>query len=239
MRWQRLVAVFAAVATLGVATASGIGAREVPDTGSLALVPRLGSVPPPTFVGADSAGRLVGVSFVSETEVVAYVCDGEDTGVWFSGSFTEGASSVTLAGRKGATLTLDLTSDPLTGTVKIGSDEAAFTLAPAHGSAGLYRERHGKQLSGWIIDNSGAIYGLTEDGGGKVVDAVQQGTPSDPPAGSGAPAAAPPDPVPAGFVACAIGQFRLEREFRKLARGGSSAGSAAQAEDARNAACQP
>ena len=151
---------------------------------------------------------------------------------------TRATPSATLKGKNGASLTLDLTSDPLAGTVKIDGEEATFTLAPATGSAGLYREKQGKRISGWIVDNNGATYGITEDGSGKVVNAVALGEPSsNPPVEA---AGAPGDPVPAaGVVGCAVAQLRLEREYRKLARGGSSAGSAAQAEEARNAACNP
>jgi hypothetical protein len=238
MRWQRLVAVLVLVATAGVAVASSAAGKEVPDKGPFAQVPRLGGARPPSFVGVDSAGRLVGVSLVGEGQLVAYVCDGVDTGGWFKGSYDEGDTSATLKGKNGASLTLDLSSDPLTGTVTIDGEDATFRLAPASGSAGLYREKHGTETSGWVVDNDGAIYGITADESGKVVSSVAEGTPSSNlPSES---AGSPDDPVPtAGFVGCAIAQLRLEREYRKLARGGSSAGSAVQAEEARNAACNP
>lgn len=238
MRWQRLVALLVLMATAGVAVASSAAAKAVPDKGPFGEVPRIGGARPPSFVGVDSAGRLVGVSLVDEGELVAYVCDGADTGVWFKGSYDEGDASATLQGKNGASLTLDLTSDPLAGTVTIDGEEATFTLSPATGPAGLYREKHGTQVSGWVVDNNGAIYGITQDESGKVVNAAALGDPSSSPPVEAA--AAPGDPVPAGgVVGCAIAQLRLEREYRKLARGGSSAGSAAQAEEARNAACNP
>ena len=234
MRWKQLVVLIAVLATAGVAFAGSAAAKEVKDKGPLGLVPRLGAARPPTFVGVDSAGRLVGVALTGEGELVAYVCDGEGTGVWFEGTFTDGDPTATLKGKKGATLTLDLTSDPLTGSVTIGGSEETFTLTPAVGSAGLYRERHGKQLSGWVVDNNGAIFGITE-GGGKVVGTVQVGTPSSsPPIESNPPGGGA---VTTGFVKCARAQFRLEREAKALANGGSSAGSFVQAQNARDAAC--
>lgn len=236
MRWQRLVVLLVVLATAGVAVAGSAAAQDVKDRGPFALVPRVGGARPPSFVGVDSAGRLVGVALTGEGELVAYVCDGEATGVWFEGTFEQDAATATLKGKKGASLTLDLTSDPLTGTVTIGGSEETFTLTPAVGSAGLYREQHGKQVSGWVVDNNGAIYGITE-AGGKVVDSVQTGTPSSaPPIESTPPGGGA---VTTGFVKCARAQFRLEREATKLANGGSSAGSYVQAEEARNAACNP
>jgi hypothetical protein len=237
MRVRRSVVLLALVLTACLAATGSAAAKEVKDKGPLALVPRLDGARPPSFVGVDSAGRLVGVALTAEGELVAYVCDGEKTGVWFEGTFTDGDPTATLKGKKGASLTLDLTSDPLTGTVTIDGAEETFTLAPAVGSAGLYRERHGKQLSGWIVDNNGAIWGITSEDGGKVTDSVQIGTPSsNPPVASSAPTG---DPVTTGAVKCGIAQFRLEREATKLAHHHGSGGSFSTAETARNAACSP
>lgn len=237
MRVRRSVVLLALVVTACLGATGSAAAKEAKEKGPLGLVPRLDGARPPSFVGVDSAGRLVGVALTAEGELVAYVCDGEKTGVWFEGSFTDGDPTATLKGKNGATLTLDLTSDPLTGTVTIGGSEETFTLTPAVGSAGLYRERHGKQLSGWVVDNNGAIYGITAEDGGKVTGSVQTGTPSsDPPVEFSAPSG---DPVTTGAVKCAIAQFRLERETTKLANHKSSAGSAATALNTRNEACSP
>jgi hypothetical protein len=229
------VAVVVTVATASVLGAGIAGAKAVPDKGPLAEIPRLNQVRPPSFVGVDSAGRLLGVSFVGEGEIVAYVCDGVDTGVWFEGTYEDGDTSATLEGKDGATPTLDLGSDPLTGTVTIDGEEATFSLTPALGSAGVYREKHGKQTSGWVVDNNGAIWGVTSDESGKVVTAVQTGTGSSNPPVEGT--TSPGDPVPTGFFGCAFAQLKLEREARKLARGGSSAGTFQQTQDARDQAC--
>jgi hypothetical protein len=219
-----------------MAVPESAAARELKDKGPFALVPRVGGARPPSFVGVDTAGRLVGVALTGTGELVAYVCDGAATGVWFEGGFKESATTATLTGKQGARLTLDLTSDPFTGSVTIGGAKETFTLTPAVGSAGLYRERHGKQLSGWVVDNNGAIFGVTE-AGAKVVSSVQVGTPSSsPPIESNPPGNGA---VTTGFVRCAVAQFRLEREAAKLANGGSSAGSYVQAQNARDAACNP
>lgn len=69
--WKQLVAVVALVAMAGMVVAEGSAAKEAKDSGPLALVPRLGSAKPPSFVGVDSAGRLIGVSLIDGTHAVA------------------------------------------------------------------------------------------------------------------------------------------------------------------------
>ena len=141
LRRRPALVLLVVLATVGVAFAGSAAAKEEKDTGLFALVPRLGGTRPPSFVGVDSAGRLVGVALTGEGELVAYVCDGEGTGVWFEGTFEKDATTATLKGKNGATLTLDLTSDPLTGTVTIGGSEETDRKSTRLNSSHIQKSR--------------------------------------------------------------------------------------------------
>jgi hypothetical protein len=215
---------------LGTVLASAAAARPVEEKGALGTLPRLGAGRPPTYVGVDSAGRAVAVALTGEHELVAYVCDGGQTGAWFRGTFADDSTTATLKGKRGATLTLDLGPDPLSGRVTIGGAEENFTLVPAVGSAGLYREQRGGKVSGWIVDNTGNIIGLTQNPDGEVGGGGSTGAPSG-------------DAQATSFgqsLKCGFAQFRLERTRIKAAKEGAfgpTAGEIPVAEANRDSVC--
>lgn len=118
----------------------------------------------PGFVGVDGAGVPLAVAAIGEGRAVAYLCDGEGVGRWFTG--TVDGATFTLTAADGTALTATAGADSLAGTL----GGAPFTLAPTAGAAGLFREEAAADgtafVAGWILGNDGAVHGVTtgEDG---------------------------------------------------------------------------
>lgn len=205
------------VATLVVGTAVVAGAKEPSGPGAL---PAFSAVAEPLELVGDTGGLRLGVSIVSDTEAVAYLCDGARVGVWFTGTVDLESGAVNLESAKGGTVTLNLNSEPTVATVVVDGETTTFTLAPVHGNGGLFRSvsklKGHRWTTGWIVADDHTIVGLTSDESGKAVDTVNSSS-----GGGGSAQTVPPgsDPVATGAVRCAI----LAAEVRRHARLGNEA----------------
>ena len=114
----------------------------------------------PTLLGQSFVGQITGTPFfvgltVREGEVLAYVCDGNQVGVWFRGAVaTDG--SFKLDATTGAQLTMRIRSDSAFGRFKLNqSNQFPVMLAPATGTAGLYRaarrDATSNVVAGWVL----------------------------------------------------------------------------------------
>jgi hypothetical protein len=205
------------VATLVVGTAVVAGAKE--PSGPDAL-PSFSAAEEPLELVGDTGGLRLGVSIVSDTEAVAYLCDGERVGVWFTGTVDLETGAVNLESAKGGTVTLNLNAEPTVATVVVDGETTTFTLAPVTGNGGVFRSvsklKGHRWTTGWIVANDSTIVGLTSDESGKTVDTLNSSA-----GGGGAAQTVPPgsDPVPTNAIRCAI----LAGEVRRHARLGNEA----------------
>jgi hypothetical protein len=217
------------VVALVVGTAAVAGAKP----SGLDSLPAFSAAAEPLELVGDAGGLRLGVSIVSDTEAVAYLCDGASVGVWFSGTVDLESGAVNLKSDKGGTVTLSLESDPTVATVVVDGKTTPFTLAPVTGIGGVFRSvtkaKGHRFTTGWIVADDATIVGLTSDESGKTVDTVSSSSGGPPPAGTPTPpsvgtppAAAPPSggtPVADKAVRCAI----LAAEIRRHARLGNEA----------------
>ena len=90
-----------------------------------------------------------------DRRVMAYVCDGNAVGTWFTGQADE-QGAVNLASNDGARLTGRIAGDRLSGAVSLpGRPSTDFAAGPVRAPAGLYRQRGeiGGQpaVGGWVV----------------------------------------------------------------------------------------
>jgi hypothetical protein len=202
----------AMVATIVVGTAVGVGAKEPSGLDSL---PAFSAAQPSLELVGDAGGLRLGVSIVSDTEAIAYLCDGESVGVWFTGTVDLDSGDVSLESADGGTVTLNLNSDPVVATAVVDGETTAFTLAPVTHYGGVARfvtKAKGHQwTTGWIVADDGTIVGLTSDESGKPVAGVNASTP--------VPQSLQTDPpVTTGAVRCAILAARISNQIGKAGK---------------------
>lgn len=154
---------FAAGPGTGDAIRSGL-----PQPGTLR--PQAGTI---QLAGQDAGKRFnVAVVRSGTGAVLAYVCDGERVGRWFTGLVT-GRRAV-LTGRSGARLTVVFSGTTrAAGTAAFGSTRIRFTLPRARTSLGLRRttaRANGRTFeAAWIVTNGIVTRGLASEDGGKTV----------------------------------------------------------------------
>ena len=110
------------------------------------------------FVGTATSRAYVAI-VADEDGIIAYLCDGEETGTWFTGASRTG-NVVDLTSTDGAEhLTADLRPSRAVGTVTYQGRTLPFALQPAEGNAGLFRaagDQEGNEfLAGTIVLNNG------------------------------------------------------------------------------------
>jgi len=211
------------VATLVVGAVAVAGAKEPSGPDSL---PAFSAATEPLELVGDAGGLRLGVSIVSDTEAVAYLCDGKGVGVWFTGTVDLESGAVNLENDKGGTVALNLNSDPTVATVVVDGETTTLTLAPVTGNGGVFRSvskvKGHRFTTGWIVADDSTIVGITADESGKAVATVNTS------AGGDSAGTLPPggDPVTTGAIRCGI----LVGEVRRHARLGNAAapGSAEQ-----------
>ena len=117
------------------------------------------------FVGVDSSGEFsIAVVETESGALVAYVCNGIDSGVWMTADSL--AASGTAEG-PGGSLSYRIEGEELSGTATLGATELTFALAAAGTEEGLYRSTVGEEVTGWIFTDGGAsVRGSTASGTG-------------------------------------------------------------------------
>jgi len=204
------------VVTLVVGAVEVAGAKEPSGPDSL---PAFSAAAEPLELVGDAGGLRLGVSIVSDTEAVAYLCDGEGVGVWFTGTVDLESGAVNLESDKGGTVALNLNSDPTVATVVVDGETTTFPLTPVTGNGGVFRSvskaKGHRFTTGWIIADDSTIVGITADESGKAVNTLNGA------AGNDSAGTLPPggDPVTTGAIRCGI----LAAEVRRHARLGNAA----------------
>lgn len=233
----RVLAAVAAGTCLVLLTACGAQAGAAPGgpdpAAAFTAVPTLEVATAPSFVGTDTNGTAIGLRITGPDTAVAYLCNGRDIGVWFTGRVGDDGT-ITLEAADGATLTATRSADGVTGTHSAG---IGFTLAAATGDTGIYRDvatLDGRTYTtGWVVGNDGSIYGSSGDEDGGVAATVAEG-PADGPAGT---PDADADPVPTGLIKrirCGVNNFQAGFNLAKL--NNSAPGSAANSTANQNGA---
>ncbi|MGH3712185.1 MAG: hypothetical protein ACRDT4_01795 [Micromonosporaceae bacterium] len=101
---------------------------------------------------------------ITDKSMVGYICDGKSRAQWYTGSPTEGTT--TLQAKNGEQLNVRLSREEAKGSVTVAGTEHNFTLGGAERHpSGLYRHEvtvEGKQhISGYVVLNDGRGKGLT------------------------------------------------------------------------------
>ena len=196
----------------------------------LDALPALSAADAPLDLIGDAGGVRLGVSIVSDTEAIAYLCDGEDLGVWFTGTVDPDTGAVSLQNDRGDTVTLNLNDNPTIAIVTVDGETTAFTLTPATDAGRVLRVVHKGQghryTTGWIVGDDSTVVGITADESGKTVASTNTASSPPPPPAPGSQA----DPAATGAVRCAILAGRINRQAR-LAEEEAAAGNTAVAEN--------
>ena len=217
---HRLLTVAVAAASLLIVGPAVANAGEA--KGADALPPLSAADTPLDLVG-DADGVRLGVSIVSDTEAIAYLCDGANLGIWFKGTVDLATGAVALKSASGDTITLDLHTDPTTATVTVDGRVTTYDVEPATGpgrvlrvvNKGVKANKGHRYTTGWIIADDYSVVGVTADESGRVVATTNTSaaTPPPPPTG-GTGTTGPTDPVATGAVRCAILAGRIQRQAR-------------------------
>jgi len=126
-----------------------------------------------SYVGQISGSDIFIGVVNNNGSLTAYVCDGTETKVnkseWFKG--TASNNSFNLPSANGASLTGEITTDGITGTLtEANGQPISFTLGLSTGDAGVYRAEltngNGTYIGGWIVLPSGEQRGAVSFQGG-------------------------------------------------------------------------
>jgi hypothetical protein len=132
------------------------------------------AAPPPRLDVATYVGQVTEDAYVAVVTgggfVRAYVCDGVDHGVWFSGRLDE-QGRFALTARDGvATLAGTVVNGAVHGAATYDGVRRPFAAVEARGAAGLYRWEgaihDGDVLGGWIVLNNGKQRGTLSTSSG-------------------------------------------------------------------------
>lgn len=115
-----------------------------------------------TFAGkVDGSAATVAIA-VNKGKAIAYLCDGNVTEAWLSGTATDG--KLDLKGPNGS-LTGTFTNGRAAGNVTAGKKNWHFTVGAVKPPSGLYRSaanvRNAKVVGGWIVLADGTQVGIT------------------------------------------------------------------------------
>jgi hypothetical protein len=137
------------------ATATSAAPKSAPPTTAAANLKA-------TFAGKVDGGAATVAIAVNKGKAVAYLCDGNVTEAWLSGTATDG--KLALKGDNGS-LNGTFTNGRATGDVKAGRKSWHFTAATVKPPSGLYRSaanvRNAKVVGGWIVLSDGSQVGIT------------------------------------------------------------------------------
>jgi hypothetical protein len=130
---------------------------------------------PITLVGTDGTGNTgVALIFQPDGPAAAFVCDGKDVCIWFTGSHKEEADKIELASDKGDTFSLDWSGKgALRCQAKIAGVSREFKLELATVGR-LLRDvttvDDERVVHGMIITNKGGVFGAGRTSRGKVAE---------------------------------------------------------------------
>ena len=157
-----------------------------------------------TYVGRDTKATSIAIVLAGDGTAVGYACDGTGRiSAWFTGTYQADTGTVTLTGAGGAQLNYNLGTT--SGSLVIGST-TTFRLAPATGSAGLFRKAVAidgvPAVTGWIVGNDALVVGTGSVAGKPVVSLAEKAgaTGSDPIAETISTGSTGSDPVPTGLL---------------------------------------
>ena len=115
-----------------------------------------------TFAGKVDGGAATIAIAVNKGKAIAYLCDGNVTEAWLSGTAKDG--KLNLTGSNGS-LTGTYTNGRATGDVKANKKSWHFTAGVVKPPSGLYRSaanvRNAKVVGGWIVLADGSQVGIT------------------------------------------------------------------------------
>ena len=115
-----------------------------------------------TFAGKVDGGAATVAIAVNKGKAIAYLCDGNVTEAWLSGTATDG--KLKLTGPNGS-LNGTFTDGRVTGDVKASKKSWHFTAGVVKPPSGLYRSaadvRNAKVVGGWIVLADGTQVGIT------------------------------------------------------------------------------
>jgi hypothetical protein len=195
----------------------------------LDALPALDAAEAPLDLIGDAGGARLGVSILSDTQAIAYLCNGANLGVWFKGTVDPDTGAVSLESDGGDTVTLNLNDNPTTASVTVDGETTTFTLTPATKAGRVLRVvnkgRGHRYTTGWIVADDYSVVGITADESGKTVAATNTSSSPPPPPVAGSEA----DPAATGALRCAILAGRINRQAR-LAEEEAAAGNAATAD---------
>jgi hypothetical protein len=119
------------------------------------------------YAGRTSRNEAAIAIAVKDGKAVAYFCDGKRAEAWLTGRVSGG--TLTLAGKKGASLTGTVAGDASSGTVRVGGKSWPYSAKIAKAPAGLYRGdaaiRGVQNRIGWIVLQDGEQVGIRNAGG--------------------------------------------------------------------------
>jgi hypothetical protein len=105
------------------------------------------------FVGKIPESRVFIAIAFQGSQVLAYVCDGQNIAEWFKG-LAKVQNTLELKSKNGAVLVATLDAQSARGSLELPIGNFAFAAIPARDQAALYRaERNGTQkaVAGWIV----------------------------------------------------------------------------------------
>jgi hypothetical protein len=179
-------------------------------------LPALSDARPTLELVGDADNQRLGVTIVSDTEAVAYLCDGEQLGVWFTGAVDPETGVVSLRSTDGATVGLNLNDEPTVASVAVDGKTTSFTLERVTRSGGLYRSvikaKGHRYTTGWIVADDGTTVGITEDQNGKTVATVNTTDAGTPPPPTGDEGSGGDEVATAGALRCGLLAFRSHRQ---------------------------
>ena len=197
----RAPALLVSLAVIAIAAVGAVPALAAPGSGAAIRaglpgpereLPQAGSV---QFVGQDSS-KTFNVAIVrgARGAVLAYVCNGTDTGRWLTGVVEDGVAELT--GRRGASLRVTFAGKRVAGSARIGAKRLTFNLPKAIRASGLFRVVEKRIEAASIVANTGVTRGLaSEDGGKTVATSSSSSSPTGPDAGVEVPPNAAPEPT--------------------------------------------
>jgi hypothetical protein len=179
------------------------------------------------FVGQDRAnGFHIALSQNDGGEIVGFVADGKNPGVWFTGTTKENVVQAT--GSRNERLTARLAKDGAEGEAEVAGKRLAFTLDLADEGSGLrrvVRSIRGKEFDAtFVITNEGSIAGSADTQNATVFSYQSNAEAKDPePNISYVDDSNSDDPVTTGFLRCSILVLRFHWRGNSAAvQGGST-----------------
>ncbi len=121
------------------------------------------------FVGQIKDSEIFIAIVTTNSETIAYICDGVKVAEWFRGSMAE-SGWLELTSKKGWKLRASMSTSNAIGSLILEDSKRMFFIArPIEGKAGLYRAEKTmeniKYVGGWIVNAKGEQRGAVVGGG--------------------------------------------------------------------------